>query len=168
MYFYSIVRETQKEQALWTQNVWSGTCGQQNQQSSNVLWKKKTLSKRKWIRRSVLHCFSCFCPELKKVHIEVKETAATQPARKPSAPAEQENGSEEEEEDDEDEDDEEEDEEDESEEDEDEEEKAGQTAKEKSGKEESSESSSESDSDDERTKEERMYDKAKRRIEVQT
>ncbi|MCI4393775.1 hypothetical protein PGIGA_G00161290 [Pangasianodon gigas] len=101
--------------------------------------------------------------ELKKVHIEVKETAATQPTHKPSAPAEQENGSEEEEEDDED--DEEEDEEDESEEDEEEEEKDSQTAKDKSGKEESSESSSESDSDDERTKEERMYDKAKRRIE---
>ncbi|MCJ8747986.1 hypothetical protein PDJAM_G00159690 [Pangasius djambal] len=101
--------------------------------------------------------------ELKKVHIEVKETAATQATHKPSAPAEQENGSEEEEEDDEEDD--EEDEEDESEEDEDEEEKGSQTAKEKSGKEESSESSSESDSDDERTKEERMYDKAKRRIE---
>ncbi|XP_060754859.1 eukaryotic translation initiation factor 5B [Neoarius graeffei] len=101
--------------------------------------------------------------ELKKVHIEVKETAATQPTHKASAPAEQENGSEEEDEDDED--DEEEDEEDESEEEDEEDEKDVQTAKEKSRKEESSESSSESDSDDERTKEERMYDKAKRRIE---
>lgn len=101
--------------------------------------------------------------ELKKVHIEVKETAATQPTRKAPAPAEQENGSEEE--DDEDGDDEEEDDEDESEEEEEDEEKDSQTAKEKNGKEESSESSSESDSDDERTKEERMYDKAKKRIE---
>ncbi|KAG7315868.1 hypothetical protein KOW79_020734 [Hemibagrus wyckioides] len=101
--------------------------------------------------------------ELKKVHIEVKETAATQPGHKPSAPAEQENGSEEE--DEEDEEDEEEDEEDESEEEDEEEEKDSQTAQDKSVKEESSESSSESDSDDERTKEERMYDKAKRRIE---
>lgn len=99
------------------------------------------------------------------MHIEVKETAATQPTHKPSAPAEQANGTDEEEDDDAD--DEEEDEEDESEEEEEEDEKDDQTAKEKSGKEESSESSSESDSDDERTKEERMYDKAKRRIEVQ-
>lgn len=94
----------------------------------------------------------------------MKETAATQPTHKASAPAEQENGSEEEDEDDKD--DEEEDEEDENEEEDEEDEKDVQTAKEKSRKEESSESSSESDSDDERTKEERMYDKAKRRIEV--
>ncbi|XP_060715957.1 eukaryotic translation initiation factor 5B [Tachysurus vachellii] len=99
--------------------------------------------------------------ELKKVHIEVKETAASQPARKPSAPAEQENGSEDEDED-EDDDDEDEDEEDESEE---QEEMDSQAAQEKSAKEESSDSSSESDSDDESTKEERMYNKAKRRIE---
>ncbi|KAK3530221.1 hypothetical protein QTP86_020154 [Hemibagrus guttatus] len=91
--------------------------------------------------------------ELKKVHIEVKETAATQPAHKPSAPAEHENGSEEG--DDEDEEDEEEDDEDESEEEDELEEKDSQTAQEKSVKEESSESSSESDSDDERTKEEK-------------
>ncbi|KAL7845660.1 hypothetical protein AOLI_G00238520 [Acnodon oligacanthus] len=102
--------------------------------------------------------------ELKKVHIEVKETAS-QPAHKPSA--EQENGSEEDEEDEE-EDEEEEDEEEEEdgeEESEEEEEKESPRAKSKSGKEVSSESSSESDSDDERTKEERLYDKAKRRIE---
>lgn len=99
--------------------------------------------------------------ELKKVHIEVKETAASQAARKPSAPAEQDNVSE-------DEDDEDEDEEDESEEEEEDDEKDSQAAQEKSVKEESSDSSSESDSDDERTKEERMYNKAKRRIEVQT
>lgn len=110
-----------------------------------------------------LHFFSL--SELKKVHIEVKETAATKPAHKPSAPAEQENGSEEE--DEEDDEDDEDDEEDESEEEDEEEEKDSQTAQDKSVKEESSESSSESDSDDERTKEERMYDKAKRRIEVQ-
>ncbi|XP_036419288.1 LOW QUALITY PROTEIN: eukaryotic translation initiation factor 5B [Colossoma macropomum] len=106
--------------------------------------------------------------ELKKVHIEVKETSASQPAHKPSAPAEQENGSEEDEEDEEDdeeEEDEEEEEEDGEEESEEEEEKESPTAKSKSGKEVSSESSSESDSDDERTKEERLYDKAKRRIE---
>ncbi|GAA6090279.1 eukaryotic translation initiation factor 5B [Tachysurus ichikawai] len=96
--------------------------------------------------------------ELKKVHIEVKETAASQAARKPSAPAEQDNVSE-------DEDDEDEDEEDESEEEEEDDEKDSQAAQEKSVKEESSDSSSESDSDDERTKEERMYNKAKRRIE---
>uniref|UniRef100_A0AAR2JYT6 Eukaryotic translation initiation factor 5B n=1 Tax=Pygocentrus nattereri TaxID=42514 RepID=A0AAR2JYT6_PYGNA len=103
-------------------------------------------------------------PELKKVHIEVKETPASQPAHKPSA--EQENGSEEDEEDEEDEDDEdEEEEEDGEEESEEEEEKESPRAKSKSGKEVSSESSSESDSDDERTKEERLYDKAKRRIE---
>ncbi|KAI5089998.1 eukaryotic translation initiation factor 5B isoform X3 [Silurus meridionalis] len=102
--------------------------------------------------------------ELKKVHIEVKETAASSPSHKCSAPADQENGSEEEEED-EDEEDEEVDEEEESEEEDEEEEKDSQTAKGKSRKDESSESSSESDSDDDRTKEERMYDKAKRRIE---
>ncbi|KAI5618415.1 eukaryotic translation initiation factor 5B isoform X1 [Silurus asotus] len=102
--------------------------------------------------------------ELKKVHIEVKETAASPPSHKCSAPAEQENGSEEEEED-EDEEDEEVEEEEESDEEDEEEEKDSQTAKGKSRKDESSESSSESDSDDDRTKEERMYDKAKRRIE---
>uniref|UniRef100_A0A8B9LSM3 Eukaryotic translation initiation factor 5B n=1 Tax=Astyanax mexicanus TaxID=7994 RepID=A0A8B9LSM3_ASTMX len=93
--------------------------------------------------------------ELKKVHIEVKETK-------------QENGSEDEEEDEEDEEDEDEEDEEEGEEEseeEEEEEKETQTAKTKSKKEVSSESSSESDSDDERTKEERLYDKAKRRIE---
>ncbi|XP_007253175.2 eukaryotic translation initiation factor 5B [Astyanax mexicanus] len=106
--------------------------------------------------------------ELKKVHIEVKETKASQPAHKSSAPAKQENGSEDEEEDEEDEEDEDEEDEEEGEEEseeEEEEEKETQTAKTKSKKEVSSESSSESDSDDERTKEERLYDKAKRRIE---
>ncbi|XP_066517272.1 eukaryotic translation initiation factor 5B isoform X2 [Hoplias malabaricus] len=105
--------------------------------------------------------------ELKKVHIEVKETTAPQPAHKPSAPAEQENGSDEDEEDEEDEeDDEEEDEEEEGdEESEEEEEEVSQTTKTKSRKEPSSESSSESDSDDDRSKEERLYDKAKKRIE---
>ncbi|XP_027012002.2 eukaryotic translation initiation factor 5B [Tachysurus fulvidraco] len=103
--------------------------------------------------------------ELKKVHIEVKETAASQSARKPSASAEQENGSEDEDDDDDDDDDEDEDGDDESEEEVDDEEKDSQAAQEKSVKEESSDSSSESDSDDERTKEERMYNKAKRRIE---
>ncbi|XP_072512854.1 eukaryotic translation initiation factor 5B [Salminus brasiliensis] len=105
--------------------------------------------------------------ELKKVHIEVKETTASQPALKSSAPA-QENGSEDDEEDDEDEDEEDDEEEDEDEgeeESEEEVEKESQTAKTKSRKEVSSESSSESDSDDERTKEEKLYDKAKRRIE---
>ncbi|KAG9262476.1 eukaryotic translation initiation factor 5B [Astyanax mexicanus] len=106
--------------------------------------------------------------ELKKVHIEVKETKASQPAHKSSTPAKQENGSEDEEEDEEDEEDEDEEDEEEGEEEseeEEEEEKETQTAKTKSKKEVSSESSSESDSDDERTKEERLYDKAKRRIE---
>ncbi|XP_041936457.1 eukaryotic translation initiation factor 5B isoform X2 [Alosa sapidissima] len=101
--------------------------------------------------------------ELKKVHIEVKET---QP-RKTAAP-QAENGSEEEEDEEDDDDDEEEDQEDEEESDGAEEEKpatqATQSAK-KAEKEPSSDSSSESDSDDGRTKEERLYDKAKRRIE---
>ncbi|KAI1899849.1 hypothetical protein AGOR_G00066010 [Albula goreensis] len=48
---------------------------------------------------------------------------------------------------------------------EEEEETTGQSSRSKGGKEQSSESSSESDSDDGRTKEERIYDRAKRRIE---
>ncbi|XP_019110536.2 eukaryotic translation initiation factor 5B [Larimichthys crocea] len=100
--------------------------------------------------------------ELKKVHIEVKEdtTAPPQPA-----------GSEEEEEDeDEDEEDEEDDDEDEEESEEEAEKEAekepmatvGQT---KRRAKESEDESSESDDDDGRTKEERLYDRAKRRIE---
>uniref|UniRef100_A0A8C2I597 Eukaryotic translation initiation factor 5B n=1 Tax=Cyprinus carpio TaxID=7962 RepID=A0A8C2I597_CYPCA len=94
--------------------------------------------------------------EMKKVHIEVKETTP--------------NGSEEEEDDEEEEDeDEEEDEEDEgeeeSEDEEDNKERSNKMTTNKARKEPSSESSSESDSDDDRSKEERLYDKAKRRIE---
>lgn len=107
--------------------------------------------------------------EMKKVHIEVKEpTTATQ------KPAEdKEDGSEEEEEDEEEEDEEEEEEEEEgegeeeSEDEEDNKDSSNKTTTNKARKEPSSESSSESDSDDDRSKEERLYDKAKRRIEVQ-
>ncbi|XP_076838732.1 eukaryotic translation initiation factor 5B isoform X2 [Brachyhypopomus gauderio] len=91
--------------------------------------------------------------EVKTVHIEVKAPEAT--------PAAQQNGSEEDEEDEDEEDEDEEEEEEESE----EEEKESRTTKTKNVKDASSESSSESDSDDERSKEERLYDKAKRRIE---
>nr|XP_009292016.1 eukaryotic translation initiation factor 5B isoform X2 [Danio rerio] len=102
--------------------------------------------------------------EMKKVHIEVKET--TTAVQKPT----EENGSEEEEDEDEeddedDEEDEEEDGEEESEDEEDNKESSNKTTANKARKEASSESSSESDSDDDRTKEERLYDKAKKRIE---
>ncbi|XP_063068409.1 eukaryotic translation initiation factor 5B [Engraulis encrasicolus] len=108
--------------------------------------------------------------ELKKVHIEVKETQAQKPKETSSsktAPPDAENGSEEEDEDeDDDEDDDEEDDDDEEESEEEEEEKKKPSSHSaKKQKEPSSESSSESDSDDGLTKEERLYDKAKRRIE---
>ncbi|XP_039998225.1 eukaryotic translation initiation factor 5B [Xiphias gladius] len=97
--------------------------------------------------------------ELKKVHIEVKEETAA-----PPHPV----GSEEEEE----EEDEEEDEEDEDEEDEEDEESEGDGEEEKESRaagqgkrRESEDESSESEDDDGRTKEERLYDRAKRRIE---
>ncbi|XP_052460426.1 eukaryotic translation initiation factor 5B [Carassius gibelio] len=99
--------------------------------------------------------------EMKKVHIEVK------PTQKPAE--DQVNGSEEEEDDEEDEEDEEDDEEDEGEEESEDEEDNKDTSNKmtpnKARKEPSSESSSESDSDDDRSKEEKLYDKAKRRIE---
>lgn len=98
--------------------------------------------------------------EMKKVHIEVKGTATA--AQKPAE--DQENGSEG---DDEDEDEDEEDEDDDEEESEEEKESSNKTAPNKARKEPSSESSSESDSDDDRSKEERLYDKAKQRIEVE-
>ncbi|XP_077102432.1 eukaryotic translation initiation factor 5B [Siphateles boraxobius] len=106
--------------------------------------------------------------EMKKVHIEVKEpTTATQ------KPAEDKEDGSEEEEDDEEEDDEEEEEEEEeegegeeeSEDEEDNKDSSNKTTTNKARKEPSSDSSSESDSDDDRSKEERLYDKAKRRIE---
>ncbi|KAL2087809.1 hypothetical protein ACEWY4_016637 [Coilia grayii] len=100
--------------------------------------------------------------ELKKVHIEVKET---QKSAQTTAPQEAENGSEEEDEDEEEDDDEEEEEDEESDRAEEEEEKPATRSGKKVEKEPSSDSSSESDSDDGRTKEERLYDKAKRRIE---
>uniref|UniRef100_A0A3B4TP50 Eukaryotic translation initiation factor 5B n=1 Tax=Seriola dumerili TaxID=41447 RepID=A0A3B4TP50_SERDU len=93
--------------------------------------------------------------ELKKVHIEVKEDTAAPP---------QPTGSEEDEEEEDEEEDEDDEEEDDDEEDESEEEKepaASGHAKRK----ESEDESSESDDDDGRTKEERLYDRAKRRIE---
>ncbi|CAK6983319.1 eukaryotic translation initiation factor 5B [Scomber scombrus] len=94
--------------------------------------------------------------ELKKVHIEVKE--------EPSAPPQPAGSDEEEEEEDEEDDDEEDDEEsEEGEEDEKEATSAG-AGKRKAAKE-SEDESSESDDDDGRTKEERLYDRAKRRIE---
>lgn len=95
---------------------------------------------------------------MKKVHIEVKET------QKPAE--DQENGSEEEEEDEEEEDEEEDEGEEESEDEEDNKDKSNKMTTNKAGKEPSSESSSESESDDDRSKEEKLYDKAKRRIEV--
>uniref|UniRef100_A0A8C7F7Q3 Eukaryotic translation initiation factor 5B n=1 Tax=Oncorhynchus kisutch TaxID=8019 RepID=A0A8C7F7Q3_ONCKI len=104
------------------------------------------------------HNVSSPSTELKTVHIEVKPETPKQPQQKPLSQPE------EEEEDEEEEDDEEEESE--------EEEKESQphttqqapATKRKGGKE-SSESSSDSDSDDDRTKEERIYDKAKKRIE---
>lgn len=103
--------------------------------------------------------------EMKKVHIEVKET--TTAAQKPAE--DQEDGSEEEDDDEEEEDEEEEEEgEGEEESEEDIKNSSNKATTNKGGKEPSSESSSESDSDDDRSKEERLYDKAKRRIEVQT
>ncbi|KAM9334224.1 eukaryotic translation initiation factor 5B [Symphorus nematophorus] len=102
--------------------------------------------------------------ELKKVHIEVKEEPAA-----PPQPTGSEEDEEEEEDEDEDEEDEEEDEEDEEESEEEAAEKevtttaVGQT-KRRPAKE-SEEESSESEDDDGRTKEERLYDRAKRRIE---
>ncbi|XP_040887878.1 eukaryotic translation initiation factor 5B [Toxotes jaculatrix] len=95
--------------------------------------------------------------ELKKVHIEVKEETAAQPA-----------GSEEDEEDEDEEEDEEEEDEDDEEEDESEgdgEEEKESTAAGHGKKKESEDESSESEDDDGRTKEERLYDRAKRRIE---
>ncbi|KAJ8410010.1 hypothetical protein AAFF_G00210510 [Aldrovandia affinis] len=93
--------------------------------------------------------------EMKKVHIEVKETVQ---------PEEEEEASEDDDEED-DEEGEEEDEEEEEESEEEEEEAPAQPSRRKGGKEQSSDSSSESDSDDGHTKEERLYDRAKRRIE---
>uniref|UniRef100_A0AAZ3PP39 Eukaryotic translation initiation factor 5B n=1 Tax=Oncorhynchus tshawytscha TaxID=74940 RepID=A0AAZ3PP39_ONCTS len=106
------------------------------------------------------HNVSSPSTELKTVHIEVKPETPKQPQQKPSSQPEEEDEEEDEEEED--------DEEEESE----EEEKESQphttqqapATKRKGGKE-SSESSSDSDSDDDRTKEERIYDKAKKRIE---
>ncbi|XP_074520432.1 eukaryotic translation initiation factor 5B [Halichoeres trimaculatus] len=95
--------------------------------------------------------------ELKKVHIEVKEDKAAPP--QPAA-SEEEDEEEDEEEEEEDEEDEEEDEE--SEEEAEKETPVVSQTKKKPAKESEEESS---DSDDDRTKEERLYDKAKRRIE---
>ncbi|XP_048052429.1 eukaryotic translation initiation factor 5B [Megalobrama amblycephala] len=102
--------------------------------------------------------------EMKKVHIEVKET--TTATHKPTE--DQEDGSEEEDDDEEEEDEEEEEEEEgegEEESEEDIKNSSNKATTNKAGKEPSSDSSSESDSDDDRSKEERLYDKAKRRIE---
>lgn len=99
--------------------------------------------------------------ELKKVHIEVKEEAARLP---------QPTGSEEDEEEEEEEDDEEEDDDEEESEGAQEEEKAVKGVPACQGKRKaarvSEDESSESDDDDGRSKEERLYDRAKRRIEV--
>ena len=101
----------------------------------------------------------CFLSELKKVHIEVKEDTAAPP---------QPTGSEEDEDEEEDEEDEEDD--DDDEESERDEEKESTTATKptttQGKKKESEDESSESEDDDGRTKEERLYDRAKRRIEV--
>lgn len=99
-----------------------------------------------------------FVAELKKVHIEVKEETAA-----PPQPA----GSEEEEDEEEDEEDEEEDEDEEEESDEEGEKEAtaASQTKRRPAKE-SEEDSSESEDDDSMTKDERVYDRAKRRIEV--
>ncbi|XP_056226657.1 eukaryotic translation initiation factor 5B [Seriola aureovittata] len=93
--------------------------------------------------------------ELKKVHIEVKEDTAAPP---------QPTGSEEDEEEEDEEEDEDDDEEDDDEDDESEEEKEPAAAGHAKRKE-SEDESSESEDDDGRTKEERLYDRAKRRIE---
>uniref|UniRef100_A0AAZ3S401 Eukaryotic translation initiation factor 5B n=1 Tax=Oncorhynchus tshawytscha TaxID=74940 RepID=A0AAZ3S401_ONCTS len=95
------------------------------------------------------HNVSSPSTELKTVHIEVKPETPKQPQQKPSSQPEEEEDEEEEEEDDEEEESE-------------EEEKESQPH---TTQQESSESSSDSDSDDDRTKEERIYDKAKKRIE---
>ncbi|KAJ8256240.1 hypothetical protein COCON_G00201040 [Conger conger] len=95
--------------------------------------------------------------EMKKVHIEVKET--------PAEEEEEEASEEEEEEEDEEEGDEEDEEEEEESEEEEEEVAPAPRSRKKSGREQTSDSSSESDSDDGRSKEERLYDRAKRRIE---
>nr|XP_046237727.1 eukaryotic translation initiation factor 5B [Scatophagus argus] len=100
--------------------------------------------------------------ELKKVHIEVKEETAAPPQPAGSEEDEEEEDDEEDEEDEEEDDDEEEDSDEEGE-GEREATAAGQT-KRRAAKE-SEEESSESDDDDSRTKEERLYDRAKRRIE---
>ncbi|KAL1281942.1 hypothetical protein QQF64_000745 [Cirrhinus molitorella] len=104
--------------------------------------------------------------EMKKVHIEVKET--TSATQKPAE--DQENGSEEDEDDEEEEEDEDDEEEEEEEEESEEEEEdnkdsSNKITTNKARKEPSSESSSESDSDDDRSKEEKLYEKAKKRIE---
>ncbi|XP_036807947.1 eukaryotic translation initiation factor 5B isoform X3 [Oncorhynchus mykiss] len=100
--------------------------------------------------------------ELKTVHIEVKPETPKQPQQKPLSQPEEED-------DDEEEDEEEEDDEEEESEEEEKESQAHTTqqapATKRKGVKESSESSSDSDSDDDRTKEERIYDKAKKRIE---
>lgn len=101
----------------------------------------------------------CHLSELKKVHIEVKEDIAA-----PPQPAASEDDEEEEEED-EDDDDEEEDEDDEDSEEEAEAEKPT-VASQGKRRAPSEDESSESEDDDGRTKEERLYDRAKRRIEV--
>ncbi|KAJ8003816.1 hypothetical protein DPEC_G00152330 [Dallia pectoralis] len=100
--------------------------------------------------------------ELKKVHIEVKPETPNQPQQKPSQPEEEDKEDDDEEEEDEEEDDDNEESE--------EEEKVDshahtQLASKRKGGKDSSESSSGSDSDEDLTKEERIYDKAKRRIE---
>lgn len=96
--------------------------------------------------------------ELKKVHIEVKEETAAPP---------QPTGSEEEDEEDEEEDEDDDEDDDEDEEGSDEEGEAVTTSQtKKTPAKESEEETSESDDDDGRTKEERLYDRAKRRIEV--
>ena len=103
---------------------------------------------------------SCFLSELKKVHIEVKEesTGQPQPAGSEEDEDEEDKGDEEEDEDDDD------DEEESDEEAEKVEATSASQTKRKTARE-SEDESSESE-DDDRTKEERLYDRAKRRIEV--
>ncbi|XP_012675200.3 LOW QUALITY PROTEIN: eukaryotic translation initiation factor 5B [Clupea harengus] len=98
--------------------------------------------------------------EPKKVHIEVKETRQSQKTAAPEA----QNGSEEDEDEEDDDEDEEDEEESDGAEEEEKKKPVTQSAK-KVEKEPSSDSSSESDSDDGLSKEERLYEKAKRRIE---
>ena len=106
--------------------------------------------------------FSLTVPvEPKKVHIEVKETRQSQKTAAPEA----QNGSEEDEDEEDDDEDEEDEEESDGAEEEEKKKPVTQSAK-KVEKEPSSNSSSESDSDDGLSKEERLYEKAKRRIEV--